>query len=235
MSPESVTFRGGWRNRVVAVVVSVLFVGLGLLCGFFVVREARAADSAGAWFTVATMSVVSVLCALLGIRYGLQCLSGRRVVTTLDREGIRIDRRAIGGGVLVVRWADVESIHRNKFALGLVLRSPGGVLRESDEAELRRIADTGLLLRIGIALKLTSGLQDAVEVLVSDGGAAQAARADTELGRRVLRALAIGRRLGGYDIAIPYWELDRGAGAMADLLERHRVAASGGSPLPAAG
>jgi len=219
----------------VAMAVSALFVGLGLLCGFFVMREARAADSAGAWLTVATVSVVSILCVLLGIRYGFQCLSGPRVVTTVDGEGIRIDRRAVGGGMLVVRWADVESIHRNKFALGLVLRSPEGLLRDSDDAELRRIADTGLLLRIGIALKLASGVQDTVELLVSDRGAAEAARADSELGRRALRALAIGRRLGGYDVAIPYWELDRGAGAMAELLERHRVAASDGSPPPAAG
>lgn len=224
MSLEPLQIRGSFRNRLIAVSAAGLFAAIGVGCGFILVKQVRSADTFGAWFGVAVTGVVSVLCVLLGARYGWQSLSGGRVTMLLDGERLRIDRSAIGGGILSVRWKDVEAVHRNGFALGLALRSPDSLLADSDEVELRRISDTGWLIKIGTALKLTSGPLDLIEHVTSDGGPAGSSRTESELGRRVLRALAAGRKLGGYDLGIPYWELDRGTKAMSQLLES-RVAA----------
>ena len=226
MIEKSLRIQGSVRNVGLAALCAALLAVIGLACGFFVVRDARAAGSLGDWFGVVTMSVVALLCVYLGIRYGAQALTGARVVVLVDEAGISVDRSRIGGGKLRVRWSDVESIFHEKLAVGLVLRSHDSLLRESDEAELKRLANTRLLLKLGALLKASSGPTDALEVLTASGGPSGGGGADSELQARTRRALVSARKLGGYEVQFPIWEWDRGPKAIADLLEEFRSQAS---------
>lgn len=183
----------------------------------------RSSDTVGGWFEGGLLFIAAILGgAVCPVLFGLDPIRGESVVTTFDADGVTIDRTSIKRGVLRVPWRDIESVVRQSYAVGLVLRSYEGLLERSDQQALNEIGRQTIYLRIAAALKATSSLPDLIETATTSLDADRAAVSDRGAScKRAIAALQLARRLGGRELDFPFWERDVSTKSFAARVERY--------------